>query len=355
MTGGLAETVRFGEVPVGRHHPAVLMVEVGTFFNQDVGLALEYLDRAILAGAPVFKTEILHDADVCLPGTGLKHEYRHGQGTSVEDYRALIERKIMPLGDYERILIPCRDRGVPFVASVYDSKGIDFLKDIGAAAIKIARNNIDNVPLIRHAARCGLPLIFDAGGVYLEEVTRAVDLARSGGTREIIINHHPGANPAPASIHNLRMIEFYATNFGIPVGLACHYRGDEILYAAIGAGANLLEKGFDADPDRPEQDLISAAAFDDLAKIIAKVSACSEAIGHAPVSPSEPRDLSTRAGFYARNTIERGERFNDANLGFAFPPRGISVSEYDNLFGARAARRIEAGEVIQWSDVRTTR
>lgn len=347
----LSKTVHLGSVPVGEENDAVLVVEIGTFFNRDIGLALDYLDQAIAAGAPVFKTEILHDPDICLADSGLSHTFTHANGQSVEDYRALIERKTVPLDDYRKLLEPCRDRGVPFIASVYDFTGIDFLKDIGAAGIKIARNNINNVPLIRHAAKSDMPVVFDAGEVTVQEIEAAVSLATDAGATDIIINHHPGANPAPAAIQNLCMIEFYREKFGTPVGLSCHYRGDEMLYLAIGAGASLLEKGFDADPDRAEQDIVSAAPFSELSNILTRIKTCSEAMGTAPVAPPEGRDLSVRAGLFAKQDIASGDVLDDSNTGFAFPPLGISVDQYDAAMGKRAAQKIARGTAISWDDL----
>lgn len=348
----MTSTVSIGGVAVGDGHPTVFMAEVGTFFNQDIGLAKDLLRQVAAAGAPVFKSEILHDADaVVLAGTGLLHEYRHGQGTSVEDYRALMERKCNPLPRYAELMQACADLGLPFVASIYDRKGADFFADHGGAAIKIARSNIDNLPLIRHSAGKGLPMIIDAGGVTLDEIARAVREAQDHGAGGVVINHHPGANPAPPEVHNLVAIRRYKEFFGVPVGLACHYRGEELLYAAVGLGLNLIEKGVDLDPDRAEQDLISAARLDGLADIIAKVNNCWAALGCFPVRPQEPRDLSGRAGMAARRNLAAGEAVSLDDVHFCFPPLGISAGDWDRVANARLVRPVAAGQPVRWRDL----
>ncbi|MBI4589770.1 MAG: N-acetylneuraminate synthase family protein [Candidatus Rokubacteria bacterium] len=347
--------VSIGGVMVGDGHPPVFVAEIGTFFNKDIELAECYLRAAVDAGAPVLKTEILHDADVCLKGTGLRHEYRHADGIKVEDYRALIERKVVPLGDYRRLFSLCEELRVPLIATVYDVEGIDFLVEAGGAAIKIARDNINNIPLIRYAARTGRPVIFDAGIVYFDEVARAVRLAQSEGVGGVVVNHHPGANPAPPEVHNMRVMQTYKEALRVPVGLACHYRGDEILYLAVGMGANLLEKGVVDDPDRIEQDLVSAARLRDVKEIVRKVSNCWKAIGQAPARHKEPRDLSVRKGLVAKRVIAAGEVFALDNVRFSWPPLGISVEYWDLVAASRAARTIQANEVIRWSDVRLER
>jgi sialic acid synthase SpsE len=150
----------------------------------------------------------------------------------------------------------------------------------------------------------------------------------------------------------MRIMQTYREALDVPVGLACHYRGDEILYLAVGMGAHLLEKGVVDDPDRAEQDLVSAARLGDVGEIVRKVRSCWQAIGSSQPRPREPRDLAVRKGLVARRTIAEGEVFAADNVRFAWPPLGVSVEYWDLVVGGRAARTIPADEVIAWSDVR---
>ncbi|MDC0831674.1 N-acetylneuraminate synthase family protein [Geitlerinema sp. CS-897] len=344
-------SVNIGGITIGDNFPTVVMAEVGTFFNSDITEAERYLRAIANAGAKLFKTEILHNPNVCLKNTSLTTTYKHTEGSTTEDYRALIERKVVPLEDYAKLFTLCRDLGIPFVCSIYDVEGVDFIVEQGGAAIKFARDNMDNIALIRYAAATGLPLIMDAGNLYLSEIARAIETARKFGDGGVILNHHPAANPAPPEIHNLRVIETYKRTFGVPVGLSCHYRGDEILYAAVGAGVNLIEKGVDFNPDRTEQDLVSAAPMNSLSDIIRKVNNCWMALGKIRWEVSEPRNQSSWKGFVARSNIQKGTPLNLNNVGFSFPCKGISVANWDLIVGHHAARDICEGEVINWQDV----
>ena len=337
---------------VGDGHPVVFMAETSTFFNKDVDLAMSYIKAASDAGVQIFKSEVLHDPEVCLRDTGLLFKYNHANGSHTEDWRQIIERKVVPLEGYRRIYEYCRGLGIPFVASVYDIEGIDFLVDVGASAIKIPRDSINNVPLIRYAGRTGLPVIFDAGIAYFDEVAGAVKTAQDAGAGGVVVNHHPGANPAPPEAHHMRLMQTYKEALGVPVGLSCHYRGDDMMCLAIGMGANLLEKGVVDDPDRIELDLVSATRLSELPETLARVNACWKAIGEAPARHKEPRDLSTRKGLATKRRVLRGEILGYDNLRFVFPAIGISVAHWDQVAGTRAARDIEANEVIRWDDLR---
>lgn len=344
------KTVYLGSVPVGDGHPVVLVAETGTFFNQDIGLAEEYLAAIIAAGVPVFKTEILHNPEVCLRQSGLELKFNHASGQRTENYRALIERKTVPLAQYARLFARCREAGIPLIASVYDFEGVDFLVREGGGGIKIARHNITNLPLIRKSAQTGLPVLFDAGLVYLDELALAVRTAREEGAA-VIVNHHPGPNPTPAERQNLRVIATWKDIFEAPAGLACHYRGEEILFAAVGAGANLIEKGVVDDNTRAEQDVVSALNLSDLAAFHQKLLNCWHALGSRfPVIP-EPRDLSVRKGLAAARELAAGEVLNLSDIVFAWPPVGIPAEHWNIVAERKLRRRIPAGEAIRWADI----
>ena len=61
-----APSVKLGNVMVGDDYPPVFMAEFSTYFNQDIDLAIEYIDQAVAGGAHVIKSEVLHNVDVCL-------------------------------------------------------------------------------------------------------------------------------------------------------------------------------------------------------------------------------------------------------------------------------------------------
>ncbi|MCE2510428.1 MAG: N-acetylneuraminate synthase family protein [Alphaproteobacteria bacterium] len=343
----MPETVNIGNVPVGDGQPTVFVAEIGSFFKKDLDLAMDFLKRTVEAGAPVFKTEILHDPNVVLADSGLLCNFNHAGGKRSQDYRELIEERVFPLKNYEKLFAACKKFGVPAIASVFDFKGVDFLKEVGGAAVKLSRNYINHHVLMRYAAESGLPVILDIGEAYFSETMAAVELVRAIGA-PLILNHHPGPNPSPAAVHNLRILDTYKRDMDTPVGLSCHYRGDLMLYAATAAGANLLEKGVVDDPDAAEADIVSAARFSELKTILKNVRACWEALGDGRDHTPEDRDLSTRAGLVADRDLKEGSALALKDVRFAWPPLGIPPDRWASVEGAKLATPVKAGEPITW-------
>lgn len=339
---------KLGNYEISDDNDVCFVAEVGSFFNKDAALAKSYIDMSVDAGVDVFKTEVIHNGDFVIDREDITVTYNTGQGEVTEKYRALIDRKIISLKSYEKIFDHALGYGARIIATIFDNTGVDFLKNNGAVGIKISRNNLKHRPLIEYAAQSGLPIIFDVGDVPWWTAMRALDWVKDAGG-DAMFNHHPGPNPSPANIHNLRCIESLKKMLGTPVGLACHYRGNEMIYCAIGAGINLIEKGVDIDPDRKEADLISAVAFEDLKELVENSKLCSRSLGavHPPVH--EQRVIPTQPGLVASSAIAAGEPLK-GNFHFSWPPEGISADQVELVLGKALIKDVAEGEPILWDN-----
>ena len=152
----MTRSFAIGPYAVSADSPPIFFAEIGGFFGQDIDLASEMIRRIIQVGRDVpeqpmvLKTEILHDVEICLPGETLETYAAKDGRVQQENYRALIERKVVPLDHYAQLFQLCRDAGMPFLVSVYDSAGADFAMAAGTTALKIASSNIVHVLSLIH-------------------------------------------------------------------------------------------------------------------------------------------------------------------------------------------------------------
>ncbi|MFT7613561.1 MAG: sialic acid synthase SpsE [Parvicellaceae bacterium] len=344
-------TIYIGEIPVGDGCPTVFVAELGTFYNKDVARAKEFIDLAVEGGCDMLKTEILHNSNIINERAGLMHTFEHAGGEVTENYRELIERKTVSLADYQIIFDYAKTKNLPIIASVYDFEGVDFLVKNNAGAIKLWKNNHNNLPLIEYAAKTGLPIIFDIVNLYEEEIGAAVKFALDKGASGIVLNYHPGHNPTPAIGHDLRLIETYKLKFGVPAGLSCHYRGDEIMYAAIGAGVNLIEKGVHINPDEVDQNVVSTAAFNELKSITEKVRFCSDAMGSGNIQVKEPRKNTLEYGIVAKKELKTGDVLSIENVQFSFPALGVTAKDWSKVEGKHLNSDRNLGDEIDFIHV----
>ena len=355
------QTFSIGRHLISQERPPLFLAEVGAFFSQDLDLARKLLDtisdaRSSVPEQPLaFKTEILHDPEICLPGN-TEETYMSKDGRiKKENYRQLIERKIFPLSKYEILLNHCRDLDFDFVVSVYDFVGVDFAVSCDAAAIKIASGNIVHIPLLRYAAKTKLPLIIDTGRASLGEVERAIEVIAACGCQKVVIEHSPDGHPAAPKAHNMRMLRTYLDTFELPVGLSDHHIGHEMLYLGVGLGASVLEKGVHFNPGDLDIDLSHSMCITDLPDVLRKVVDCWVALGDprrkADTQISGVIGTSQRAGLIAREDLLPGQKISVETVGFAFPALGISVACWDDVLGLSLKHGIPKGVPITWSDI----
>jgi|SaaInlStandDraft_6_1057023.scaffolds.fasta_scaffold06730_3 sialic acid synthase SpsE len=331
-----------------RQHKTLFLPDIGTFFNDDIEIALGMVDKLGEANIPVIKAEILHDVDICLQSDLSEFYYSPSKERMVEEnYRDIIERKVVSLDSYEKIFSRVKKRGCELVVSVYDNKGVDFAIEQDVIAIKIASSNITHQPLLEYVAKTDKSIMLDTGHSTLEEIARAVNWLNDAGKLDIIIQHSPLAPPISVEEHNLKFMQTLGRCFGIPYGLSDHHIGDEMLYAATALGASIVEKGVCPDELGDEQDRAHALNISDVATVQNKISNIAKGLGSGVRQLDRRREkYRSRMGLVARQEITEGTVLTYENIGFAFPAVGLGVEYIDLVLGKEVKRSISIGQPI---------
>lgn len=354
-------TVKLAGISIGDGAPPVFLAEIGALFNRDIPLAERLIDDiAAVAGRAsalplMLKGEVLHDASICLDDETVETYQSKTSERRRERYRDLIERKTLPLDAYALIMRRARDAGLDVVMSVYDFAGADFVRAQGGAAIKIASSNVTHLPLIRHVAGLGLPMLIDNGRASLAEVERAVLAARDGGCEDIVLQHSPDGHPAPPGNHNLNSLATLVARFGLPVGLSDHFHNEDMLFVALGLGVHLIEKNVVVDDHRLEQDYAIAMPIERLRETLHRLGDAWQALG------ADWRDLAKRDGLIATSArmgvvtaaaVRAGDPISLATVRFAFPKKGVGAEDFDKIDGAEFSTDLAPGAVVTWDHVR---
>lgn len=336
-----------------KQYKTLFLPDIGTFFNDDVSTAIKMVDQLADAGIPVIKGEVLHDADVCLESDFLDFYYSPSTGGMIEEnYREIIERKIVSFENYARIFERVRERGCKLVVSVYDYKGVDFAVDQDVLAIKIASSNVTHRPLLEYVAKTNKTIILDTGHSTLEEIARAVNWLNDIGKFDIIIQHSPLAPPVPVDDHNIMFMKTLGECFKLPYGLSDHHIGDEMLYAATALGACIVEKGVCPDDMGDDQDRAHALNISEAAIVQRKITNITKGLGNGVRQFKRDREkFRSRMGLVARKDIAEGDVLTNENTGFAFPPLGIGVEYIEFVLGNKVKQAISAGKPIKQSDL----
>jgi sialic acid synthase len=153
-------------------------------------------------------------------------------------------REHLELGwdEYVELVEYAREIGIDLFATAFDFPSADFLDTLGVPAIKIASGDLNNLPLLKHVAECGRPMIISTGGGTESDIRLAYETIRPIN-EQVCILLCTAAYPASFDELNLRVIETLRAQYAeVVVGFSSHDNGIAMPVAAYVLGARVIEK-----------------------------------------------------------------------------------------------------------------
>ena len=347
-------TIRIGDRLVGDGQRPYVIAEAGSNHNRNFDTALALIDAAADAGADAVKFQTF-TADALVARTSdpiatLKDEFSK-YGKTVHEMFAAAE---MPIEWLPKLRDYCVKRGITFMSTPFDEKSADILEELDMAAYKVASYEVVHLPLIRHLARKGKPVLISTGMASIGEIEEAIAAVRSEGNDQIAIFHCPIGYPVPPEHVNLAVIDTLRQSFGIPVGLSDHTRGVAIPIAAVARGACMIEKHYTLDATQAGPDHGFAIEPHELEALVEGARDAFTSIGdpRKVCLPSEQLHyVRGRRSLFASVAIPEGAVITEAMLSILRPGTGLAPKFRDTIVGRRARRNIAAFDPIRWDDV----
>jgi N-acetylneuraminate synthase len=283
----MPRTIRFGDRIVGDGQPTFVVAEVGINHNGDLGIARRLIDAALHAGVDAVKFQ-KRTPELCVPPDqrDQMRETPWGYITYL-DYRHRVE---LGEADYGEIDLYCREKGMPWFASVWDEPSVDFLEKFDVPCYKLPSAALTDHALLRRARKTGKPVILSTGMSTMEQIRGAVDVL---GTEDLLLAHATSTYPCEPAELNLRMVRTLLETFPCPVGYSGHEVGLIPSIVAVALGACLVERHITLDRAMWGSDQaasVEPGGFERLVKYI-RVSEQSMGDGVKRVYPSEGPSL----------------------------------------------------------------
>jgi sialic acid synthase len=146
--------------------------------------------------------------------------------------------------EYEELQVESDRLGIAFFSTAFDMRSADFLAELKTPAYKIASGDLKNLPLLRHVAKIGKPMIVSTGGGTMDDVQRAYEAIMPINPRLCLMQCTCGY-PAEFAELDLRVIATYRDKFPeVVIGYSGHDNGIAMPLAAYMLGARIIEKHF---------------------------------------------------------------------------------------------------------------
>jgi N-acetylneuraminate synthase len=232
----MAREIKIGNRLAGDGHPAYIIAEIGINHNGDLNFAKQMIDAAVHAGVDAVKFQ-KRTPEVSTPPEQQKQmrETPWGYITYLE-YRYKVE---FGEAEYREIDRYCKNKGITWLASVWDEQSVDFLSKFDTPAYKVPSASLTDHNLLRHVRKAGKPMVISTGMSTIDQIKTAVDVI---GTDNLVIMHCTSTYPCDPEELNLRMIPALREMFPCPIGYSGHEVGLVPSAVAVALGACMVER-----------------------------------------------------------------------------------------------------------------
>ena len=349
MTGVARFSIDGREIGTGA--PVYVIAELSANHRQDYEAAVALVRAAAEVGADAVKLQTYTPDTITIASDA--PVFRHGSGSLWEGVTLhdLYREAYMPWEWQPRLLALARELGLDCFSSPFDPTAVDFLASIGVPAMKIASFELVDLPLIRRAARTGLPLVMSTGMATAEEVDEAVATASAAGALEIALLKCTSAYPSPPEEVRLAAIPMMRERWRLPVGLSDHTAGHVMPVAAVALGACIVEKHFTLSRDDPSPDAAFSLDVDEFRSMVQAIRQAEAALsgpGELEPTAGERESRKFRRSLFVVNEVAAGEILTEANVRSIRPAAGLHTREYERVLGRRAARAIPRGTPLSF-------
>lgn len=336
---------RDGFLPSDRPY---IIAEIGGNHGGNIHRAKEYVTAASEAGADAAKfqlysakTLILED-EPPLPLAGDDYD------TQFERFEELELTK----DEWREVIEYCESLDIDFTASVFDREWLEFVSD-HTPFIKIASGDMTNLPLLRHAAQTGKPIVMSTGFSTIGEIRNVV---QEISDVSLVLLHCMGCYPTADDAANLLMVEYLADEFDVTVGYSDHTVGTLAPIASVAKGARVVEKHFTLDKSKEVGDHRLSATPEEMSEIVSETKRI--AVMEGSRRGGETYDCEgqiredMRRSLATRRPVEAGETLAEDDVTALRPASGISPMRYDDVIGSEVRKDLDAKQLLRESDLR---
>jgi N-acetylneuraminate synthase len=232
----MGRVIKLGDKLVGDGHPIYVAAEIGINHNGDLKIAKKLIDAAFWAGCDAVKFQ-KRTPELCVPPEqrSIMRETPWGY-ISYMEYR---ERMEFGFEEYREIDKYCRERGISWFVSCWDTESIDFMEEFNPPAYKVPSATATDSSVLRHLRATGRPIIISTGMTSLDKTRKALALLDPERT---LLTHCTSTYPCPMNELNLRVIETLRREFDLPIGYSGHEVGLIPSVTAVALGACYIER-----------------------------------------------------------------------------------------------------------------
>lgn len=256
--------------------------------------------------------------------------------------------------EYRELVAYSQEIGITMFATAFDLYSADFLAELDMPAYKIASGDLNNIPLLRHVADLGKPMIVSTGGGTVDDIRRMYDEVMPRNPQLAILQCTAGY-PCAFEEMNLRVLTTMRRHFpDVVVGLSAHDNGIAMSLVAFALGARIVEKHFTLNRAMKGTDHAFSLERTGMQKLVRDLRRARQALGDG----RKQTYLSERSPLHkmgkklvAARPLPAGHVITPADIAIKSPADGLPPYYFDQIVGAVTLRPLHEDDNLDAAHV----
>ena len=334
---------------IGAAHPPLVIAEIGINHGGDLSVAKDMVRLAAAAGCEMVKhqTHIVEDEMT----DEAKSIFPPNADVSIWD---VMQQCALSLEDEAELKRYTESLGMIWISTPFSRAAADFLETLDVPAYKIGSGEADNLPLIRHIAKKGKPVIMSTGMQTIETLRASVQILEDAGVDYALLEC-TNLYPSPAEIVSLKGVTELRNAFpNAVVGFSDHSIGPEMALASVALGAAILERHYTDSRYRKGPDISCSMDPAELRFLIDRSREIWVAANNDKQRSGPEEDVYrfARASVVADADLPAGHVITEQDIWARRPGSGeIAGYEFDKVVGRRLTRAVTRNTQLKWSDL----
>jgi sialic acid synthase SpsE len=334
---------------IGPEYPPLVIAEIGINHGGSMEAAKAMVTAARLAGCEMVKHQThFVDDEMTDEAKGI---FPPNADKSIWD---LMAECALSKDDEIALKKHTESLGMIYISTPFSRAAADFLAEIGVAGFKIGSGECNHVPLIRHIASFGKPIIMSTGMQTIESLQPSV-AALDASVVEYALLECCNLYPSPPEMVSLKGITELQKAFPrAVVGFSDHSIGPSIALSAVALGACILERHFTDTRYRKGPDISCSMDPAELRFLIDRSKEIHTALRNPKIRTAPEEDVYrfARGSIVADCDLPAGHILTEADIWARRPGSGeISVQHFDRLIGACTRVSLKRNQQLKWSDL----
>ena len=348
------KSIKIGKKIISENSPVYIIAEMSGNHNQSFERAKKIIDEVKKTGADAVKLQTYTPDTITIDCDAPAFHTGKGLWENEKTLYSLYQKAYTPWEWQEELKNYAESIGLDCFSSPFDLTAVDFMTKIGMPAIKIASYEINDIPLIRKAAKTGKPIIISTGIAYLEDIERALRTCKEENNENVILLKCVSAYPSPYEDMNIKLIPNMKDTFECVVGLSDHSPGSEVALGAVALGAKVIEKHMTIKRSDGGVDSEFSMEAEEFSQMVSQIRNLEKALGRATYTLTEKQKEGRHGSrsLYVVKDIKKGELMTEENVRSIRPGGGLHTMYYDNILGKTAVSEYKKGTPLSWDMVR---